>query len=128
MAIRNRHRRGDYLMQSDESGRVFYASEMVKDSYGNWFHQSEIGKEAERQPQEFVKSRRDPYAVRIARPEYHVPVTSLGIPLFIGETTILTPASPADWALGNDRSFQAGIGEAYIETASNDALIFEVAY
>ena len=129
MSRRNSHRVGDYLMVSDDSGRVFYASEMVQDSYGNWLHSSEIGLEAERQPQERVRSRRDPYAVKIVRSERPVITTSVSVPFFIGDTLLLTPDSPADWALGHDRSQHAGIGTAYISTApTGDArLVLEVA-
>ena len=129
MARRNSHRVGDYLMTSDDSGRVFYASEMVQDSYGNWLHQSEIGLEAERQPQEHVKSRRDPYPVKVVRGERPAITTTTSVPFFIGETLLLTPDSPADWALGHDRSQHAGIGTAYITTAptGDTRLIFEVA-
>ena len=116
-------------MVSDDSGRVFYASEMVQDSYGNWLHQSEIGLEAERQPQERVKSRRDPYAVKVVRSERPAITTTLSVPFFIGNTNVITPDSPADFALGHDRSGHAGIGTAYISfTPTGDTrLIFEVA-
>ena len=129
MPRRNRHRIGDYLMQSDESGRIFYASEMVKDAYGNFMHQSEIGLETTRHPQEFVKARRDPYPMKDVRPDPIAITTSLAIPFFIGNTDIITPFSPSDSALGRDHSGRAGIGDVYITftPTGDDRLIFEVA-
>ena len=108
-------------MVSDFSGRKFFASEMAKDYYGNWVHKSEIGLEASRHPQELVKSRRDPYPEREVRAEIAAITTSLAVPFFIGLTNVATPCSPADSALG-----RAGIGEAFIATAADDRLIFQV--
>ena len=54
MGIRNTHRVGDYLMTSDISGRVFYASEMRKQWDGAWVHRSEW---EPRHPQDFVRAR-----------------------------------------------------------------------
>lgn len=85
MPIRNRIKVGDYLMVDDESGLTHYASEMVKIWDGSWRHRSNY---ETRQPQEFVKARRDPKALRNVRAEPLVapPFNALGA--FIGNTTV----------------------------------------
>ena len=95
---------GDYLMVSDESGLTFYASEMRKRWDGAWVHVSEY---EIRNPQDFVKARKDPTPSNPARtratspaacPEYFV--------LYVNGTTVLTPSGPAS------HLFDVGIGEA----------------
>lgn len=91
MPIRNTHRVGDYLMRDDESGIVYYASEMRQIWDGSWRHKKMF---ETRQPQEFVQARNDPRALRHIRPDELVaqPIPAAGC---IGNTTIRRPTAPA---------------------------------
>lgn len=63
-----RRRRGskhDYLVVSDRSGFVYPASEMVTQWDGLLVHRSEV---EERNPQEFVRARKDPEPLTDVRP------------------------------------------------------------
>lgn len=62
---RRRGSKHDYLIRSDRSGFVFPASEMVTQWDGLLVHKSEV---EERNPQEFVRARRDPEALTDVRP------------------------------------------------------------
>ncbi len=66
MAIRNRHRIGDYLMVDDESGFTHYASDMRRIWNGTFRRRNQF---ETRQPQEFVRAGADPRALRHIRPE-----------------------------------------------------------
>lgn len=61
---RRRGSRHDYLIVSDRSSFVFPASEMVTQWDGLLVHRSEV---EERNPQEFVRARRDPEALSDVR-------------------------------------------------------------
>lgn len=67
---RRRGSRGDYLIQSDRSGFVYPASEMVTQWDGLLVHRSEV---EERNPQEFVRARKDPEALTDVRPKPAAP-------------------------------------------------------
>jgi len=88
MPIRNRHRVGDHLMMDDESGLVHYRSEMVERWDGLWVRgdQNEV-----RNPQEFVRARSDPRAIRGVRQEPAVGEVCLFTPPTVGQTNVLTP-------------------------------------
>lgn len=62
---RRRGSKHDYLIRSDRSGFVFPASEMVTQWDGLLVHRSEV---EERNPQEFVRARKDPEALTDVRP------------------------------------------------------------
>ncbi len=62
---RRRGSKSDYLVVSDRSGFVFPASEMVTQWDGLLVHTSEV---EERNPQEFVRAKRDPEALTDVRP------------------------------------------------------------
>lgn len=62
---RRRGSKSDYLVVSDRSSFVFPASEMVTQWDGLLVHTSEV---EERNPQEFVRARRDPEALSDVRP------------------------------------------------------------
>lgn len=64
MTVRNSWRSGDHLMIDDESGLVFYASDMVRDWDGQWRHKDNLDG---RHPQLDVKARRDPQALKDIR-------------------------------------------------------------
>src|SRR3546814_19837690 len=96
MAIRNTHRVGDYLMTDAESGYVHYASEMVERWDGQFVHH--INNEG-RHPQEFVKARNDPRALRNVRLDEFSHITDTTFELEVGDITIPTthnglPATP----------------------------------
>lgn len=62
---RRRGSKHDYLVESDRSGFVFPASEMVTQWDGLLVHRSEV---EDRNPQEFVRARRDPEPLLDVRP------------------------------------------------------------
>ena len=53
---KNQYKDGDHLVQSDLTGRIFYASETVKLWNGQLCHKSEF---EIRNPQDFIKSREE---------------------------------------------------------------------
>lgn len=115
MPVRNAHRVGDYLMLDDESGFVHYRSEMLKIWDGTWRHKDNF---ETRQPQEFIKAKRDPKALRNVRPEPLFDTPALVVPLNVGETSEKTnksfPGSGSIFTfgvLGGD----PGIGEMIVE-------------
>ena len=103
MTVRNRHRIGDYLMRCDDSGEVHYRSELVKRWDGAWV----LPKSWEtRQPQEFVKAKKDPYGLTHIRPDEALALPYTGLPITIGESNIPFPTNNAAAHL-----FDFGIGE-----------------
>jgi len=116
MPIRNTHKVGDSLMMDDESGLVHYRSEMVQIWDGTWRHHKSF---ETRHPQEFVKARRDPRALRHVRPEPLVATPLTTVRGQIGLTDIETGQGPAS------HLFEAGIGQMVIEEGS-DAVVFKV--
>lgn len=87
MPIRNTHRVGDWLMLDDESGAVYYRSEMRKIWNSTYRHVSQF---ETRQPQEFVRAKRDPKALRAIRPEPDFAISVSGQPILVGESNVLT--------------------------------------
>jgi|TARA_R110002020_G_scaffold84472_2_gene209226 hypothetical protein len=85
--VRNRHKVGDYLMQDDESGLVYYKSEMVERWDGLWVHNTEY---ESRHPQEFIQARPDPAALRHTRPEPPIGRVFLALGIFVGDTSTRT--------------------------------------
>ena len=69
MTIRNGWRIGDHLVVDDLSGFVEWASDCVKRYDGILMLRRGNEDEVARHPQEFVKARRDPKALRDVRPE-----------------------------------------------------------
>ena len=62
---RRRGSKSDYLAVSDRSGFTFPASEMVVQWDGLFVHKSEV---EDRNPQEFVRARKDPEPLKDVRP------------------------------------------------------------
>lgn len=117
MPIRNAHRPGRYLMIDDESGLTHYDDEMVERWDGLWVHKSN---NETRHPQEFVRARTDPKALRHVRPLEDFAEIDNTIPLEVGETTVPAPLDgPAQ------HLFRPGIGRLEIES-SNELIVFEV--
>lgn len=114
MPIRNRHRVGRYLIVDDESGITYYDDEVTTRWDGAVVakHNNET-----RNPQEFVRAKDDPVALTLIRPDDKVVVTSLGVPSFVGETTIVTEPGPSTHlfrpVVGGELVF--GISEMIIE-------------
>ncbi len=115
MPVRNAHRVGDYLMVDSESGFVHYRSEMVQIWDGTWRHRDNF---ETRQPQEFIRAKNDPKALKNVQPEPAFAEPSLITPLTVGQTSALTNKSFAGagtiftfGVLGGD----PGIGSMVIE-------------
>lgn len=115
--IRNDWRVGDYLMRDEESGRVFYRSQMKKNWDGTWRHKSNT---EPIHPQYFVKAKDDPKPLQRVRPDRAYPTPDLILPLTVGESSVHTrldgPASHLFTAgiFGGD----PGIGEMTIEASA----------
>jgi hypothetical protein len=94
-------------MVDDESGLVHYASEMVRIWDGTWRHHKNF---ETRQPQEFVRAKRDPVPLRHVRPEKKTAAVDLSYD-FIGQTNIPIVQGPATHLY----TYGEGIGEMVIE-------------
>lgn len=105
MPVRHRHKRGEHLVQDDDTGFVHYSSEMVRLWDGRIVHRREY---ETRQPQEFIKSLGDPYPVSPIRVMEALPEASLAPPIFVGVTNIPAPRGPA-WHI-----YDFGIGKMEI--------------
>lgn len=105
--IRNRWRRGRYLVRSDESGRIGYDDETVKLWDGRIVLRDEY---EERNPQDFVKALRDPYPLKEVRPQQALDTPVLLRPIVVGTTGVTAPTGPAS------HLFDPGIGEMSIGT------------
>lgn len=116
MPVRNRHKIGSYLVRDDESGFVHYREDMVKRWDGLWVRKDQF---ETRQPQEFVRARNDPKALRHIRPEEDAEEPVNSISGTVGDTGVVTPPGPAN------HLFPAGIGEMIIEGA-NANTVFQV--
>jgi hypothetical protein len=88
MPIRRRHKVGDWLVTDDESGIVHYRSEVTERWDGLYVRRDQY---ETRQPQEFVKAKTDPKAVKPIRPDGFVRSINNNIPNRIGLTDVLTP-------------------------------------
>ena len=117
MAIRNTHKVGDYLMTDDESGFVHYASEMRRIWDGTYRRHNQF---ETRQPQEFVRARNDPKALRHVRPEDIATVPINTVSATVGSSSVITQQSPSG------HLFKAGIGEMIIDDKTNPNTVFEV--
>lgn len=91
MAIRNNHRRGDYLAVDDNSGFVVYASQLRADEYG--FLSVDPDKY---NMQKQVRAFGDPYPVPFVRPD--AVFTPENFPLvFVGNTNVPVNRYSAGW-------------------------------
>lgn len=113
MAIRNRHRVGDYLFLDDESGLVHYRSEMRQIWNGTWRHERNF---ETRQPQEFVRARNDPRALLNVRPEPRTPAVCAFTPPNVGSTTVPTKPTPT--------TTFAGVGDMAIEGSCGPFFVY----
>ena len=123
MPVRNTHKVGDWLMLDDESSAVYYRSEMRKIWNGTYRHWTQF---ETRQPQEFVRAKRDPKALRAIRPEPAFAIPVSGQPILVGESNVLTktngPGShlypsiifPTDAAIPNMEIEASAAADAFI--------------
>jgi hypothetical protein len=122
MSRRNRHRIGVHLVKDDESDFVYYSDEVATDYDGSVKHRSQI---EGRHPQDFVRAKGDPYPVSPIRPDPDTIITDLSMPLFIGNTQLLTPVGPATHLYRTVVGDQIllGIGEMIIDAFGLAAFI-----
>jgi len=111
--MRNGWVEGEHLMQDDITGFIHYASEMRKTWDGLWVHEN-VWERHRRNPQEFVKARRDPKLVSNVRAAAALPDASSDTitPVFIGSTTVQTPF----WSAAARVYQQLGIPDMVIGT------------
>ena len=114
--IRNDWRPGENLMVDQESGAVYYRSQMKKNWDGTWRHHSNT---EPIHPQYFVKAKNDPKPLKKIRPDRAYPTPDLIVPLTVGETNVLTRTGPAthlfDFGIFCG---DPGIGEMTIEASA----------
>jgi hypothetical protein len=109
VAVRNRYRKGDWLVRDDITGDIVYASETVEDWRGFRVHRKDAD---ERNMQEFVRAYADPYPLPFVRPDNGMPENNECFVEFIGNTNVPSPTnSPAS------HLFDLGIGEMVIGTS-----------
>ena len=108
MTARHWHKVGDYLVKSDQSGRVFYASEMVKQWDGLLVHHTEF---EIRHPQDFVRPQKDPEPLHEVRIKSPATVYVDLVDHEVGETSVPAPQGPAFHLFSPD-----GVGGWVIET------------
>lgn len=110
--IRNKHRVGDYLMVDDESGFTHYASEMVERWDGAWVHRDN---NEYRNPQEFVRAKADPRALRNVRPQTNGAAPCLFTSPTIGDTDALTRKGPlTNFAGLGDMTLEGSCGPFFV--------------
>lgn len=111
---RRRFRPGYHLVVDDESGLTYFNDQVKRCWDGSIRHHSQY---ETRHPQEFVRSRNDPYLVDPIRSQQLPPITENQIPLLIGNTSILTPFGPATHLFRqvSNEEILFGIGEMIIE-------------
>jgi hypothetical protein len=88
MPIRHRHRVGRHLVECEESGLVAYDDKIVKRWDGALVRRKAF---ETRQPQEFVRAKSDPKALKDIRPAQEAPQVSLGPALRVGTTNVPAP-------------------------------------
>jgi hypothetical protein len=96
---------GEHLVRDDESGAVYYASEMVKRWDGALVHYKN---DERRHPQEFVRAGTDPKALRDVRTDLPYPEFIDTFIPFVGETNVPAPQGAAS------HLFDVGIGSMSI--------------
>jgi hypothetical protein len=101
MPVRNTHRVGDHLIVDEESGHVVYRSQVLKIWDGSYRRLKSF---ETRQPQEFVRAKRDPKSLSDVRPDARSPSSGL-MSDTVGDTSIATPVGAAhhiyDTAIGD---------------------------
>lgn len=117
---------GDWKIIDDESGRTIYASEarQIWDGSIRHFSSSET-----RNPQEFVKARKDPKALTEISLTDTAQSPSNIVPTMIGQSSVRTRTGPAThlFAFGVLGGNDPGIGQMVIN-ASAEASPFTVRY
>lgn len=116
MARRRGWKRGDHLVKDEESGFTEYASKVAYDYYGVLKNKRQLDR---MHPQDFVRAKKDPYAVYPQSPplrEYNVSAYNLGD--FVGNTLVPSPFGPAThiYNPGSVPGADFGIGEMAIGT------------
>lgn len=104
--IRRGHRRGDYLVRDDITGKITYASKITRDGYGFY---TEARDADPRHPQEFIQSLRDPMPVELVLPQVPQPDPDMTVPIYIGLTNVKTPMT-GPGAI----TYDVGVGEMEI--------------
>jgi hypothetical protein len=88
MPLRHRHRVGRYLIEDEESGIVAYDDQIHKRWDGALVRRKAM---ETRHPQEFVRAKSDPKALKTVRPAQEAPTAAHGPSLTVGNTSVLAP-------------------------------------
>lgn len=85
--MRNSHALGDHLATCDECGFVYRVSEMKK-RWDGALVDSRCWEP--RHPQDFIRAKKDPYPLKLVRPQQADAAISNTISTFVGETSART--------------------------------------
>ena len=90
--MRNRWKKGRYLIIDAESGMTRYSDEVVQDYTGVYVTKRYADYE---QPQDFVKAEKDPRPIPYANPGVSDFEVNTSAPAFVGNTTVPTKTGAA---------------------------------
>ena len=96
MALRHRHRKGDWLVEDEVTGYVHYRSQMTRRWDGAWVHKKNF---ETRQPQEFVDAGTDPQVVYPTRPQEALGRACFPAPEFVGNTNVIPSKTGPGWQI-----------------------------
>lgn len=91
--MRNRWKKGSFLIIDSESGMTRYSDQVTPDYKGEMITKRYADYE---QPQDFVRPERDPYPIPFSLPGTQDFQVSNTLPEFVGETSVPTPFGPAN--------------------------------
>lgn len=91
--LRNRWKKGEFLIIDSESGMTRYSSQVRKDYTGEMVTRRYSDDE---QPQDFIRAADDPYPIPFSNPGLSDFQVSTCLPKVVGDTTVPTPFGPAN--------------------------------
>jgi hypothetical protein len=106
MAIRRRHKKGDWLVEDEVTGFVKYSSEISRDYLDTARYYKDVDY---RNPQDFVRSLDDNSDVTFLTSRHEGPEADLCLPATVGDTNVSTPTDGAASHL-----YDVGIGDMEI--------------
>lgn len=95
--IRNRWKKGNYLIIDAESGMTRYDDQVKMDYTGEYITKRYADYE---QPQDFVRAEKDPYPIPFSNPSEQDFEVASCITRFVGNTSVETKFGPASHLFG----------------------------
>lgn len=117
--LRNRWKKGAFLIIDSESGMTRYSDQVRKDYTGEMVTKRWADYE---QPQDFIKPSDDPAPIPFSNPGLQDFTVDTCLPIYVGETSVLTPFGPANHIY--DCSIYVTLDDGtYLTTDSGDDII-----